>query len=73
MIKISERYFITGVQIGCIQTLIRFLESKTAKLTDSELKNEAIGIFNEIIDKQFIGNIKKGETVGIVKERVILK
>lgn len=43
MIKISERYWITGVQLGMLKE----------KTVDEKVKDK---MTDEIIDKQFIGN-----------------
>lgn len=44
----SERYYITGVQLGMLLAFAK----------DGGMYNEAHEIVDEVIDKQFIGNVK---------------
>jgi len=54
----SERYFITGVQIGMIKA---FLEQEYVNI------DEINKVINEIEEKQFVGKItQEGEKVAII-------
>ncbi len=52
----SERYYITGVQIGIIKVLV-----------ENNERAEAVKLLDEIEDKQFVGKItQEGEKVAII-------
>lgn len=55
----SERYWITGVQLGIIKAVL-------------ETNNQPTGMIDEIIDKQFIGNMPepyKKHRIVIIEKR----
>ena len=54
----SERYYITGVQIGTIKALIRQLGLGETNATIDDNINY---VLREIENKQFIGNIQEWE------------
>ena len=63
----SERYYITGAQIGVIRLITdKVREMSATSLNVSDVK-EIEKIMKEIEDKQFVGNIEQeGEYVAII-------
>ena len=58
----SERYFITGAQIGSIKGIL------SPRVNPRYIIEEINKFMDEIMDKQFVGNIQKGDKVVIKKE-----
>ena len=64
----SERYYITGVQIGLLKSLNEELAKRIAKTKGiiAEHTEEIKNLLEEIEVKQFVGNIQEGKKVAII-------